>query len=121
MYQFKQEIQIDLPEQFKVFLVDDWENIVHQRKVNSKLLFPFKIKTCLITQIVKLPARHTVDQILEIYLKNRKKSDMYAVELCNGLREYFNCMLGSQLLYRYERQQYQEVLLLFCRCFKCYL
>jgi len=46
---------------------------------------------------------------LEEYLRTRKKSDMFAVELCNGLRDYFDLMLGAQLLYNYERDQYSEI------------
>ena len=30
-------------------------------------------------------------------------------EMCDGIRAYFNAMLGSQLLYKFERLQYAEV------------
>lgn len=69
------------------------------------------IDFCLvILQLVNLPARITIEKIFEEYLKDKKKKEPTAAELCDGLRTYFNTMLGSQLLYRFERSQYDQIL-----------
>ena len=31
-------------------------------------------------------------------------------EVCSGLREYFNVLLGSQLLYKFEREQHADLI-----------
>ncbi|EHA98988.1 Mortality factor 4-like protein 1 [Heterocephalus glaber] len=57
-----------------------------------------------------------VDSILEDYAnykKSRGNTDNkeYAVnEGAAGIKEYFNVMLGTQLLYKFERPQYAEIL-----------
>uniref|UniRef100_A0A8C8Z5U1 Mortality factor 4-like protein 2 n=1 Tax=Prolemur simus TaxID=1328070 RepID=A0A8C8Z5U1_PROSS len=68
-------------------------------------------------QLFQLPAKKNVDAILEEYA-NCKKSQgnvdnkEYAVnEVVAGIKEYFNVMLGTQLLYKFERPQYAEILL----------
>lgn len=60
-------------------------------------------------QLVKLPARITVEDVFGEYLKEKGGNDQNSNELCEGLRDFFNAMLGSQLLYRFERMQYEQV------------
>ncbi|CAI9731215.1 Hypothetical predicted protein [Octopus vulgaris] len=92
----KMEIKVKLPEDLKPWLVDDWDLITRQK------------------QLVSLPARTTIDSILEQYLAYKLKTGTMPKEtllqVTHGIREYFNVMLGTQLLYKFERPQYAEIL-----------
>ncbi|XP_056656861.1 mortality factor 4-like protein 1 [Monodelphis domestica] len=92
------EAKVQIPERLKPLLVEDWDLVTKQ-----KLLF-------------SLPARKNVDSILEDYVtyqKARGEQDntVYAAEdLVGGIRAHFNALLGTQLLYEFERPQYAEIL-----------
>ncbi|KAJ2949620.1 hypothetical protein O0L34_g15543 [Tuta absoluta] len=98
-YLSKVEVKIKLPEELKVWLVDDWDVITRQQK------------------LALLPAKLTVDHILDNYLTFKKASkannpakESVLVDITEGIKEYFNATLGSQLLYKFERPQYSEIL-----------
>jgi len=87
--------------EIKTWLVDDWDFITRQKKV------------------VELPAKLTVDQILENFVNHKKQAKSKnaeavkegpLLEITTGIKEYFNTMLGSQLLYKFERPQYTKLI-----------
>ncbi|CAK8672647.1 unnamed protein product [Clavelina lepadiformis] len=87
---------VQIPDQLKPMLVDDWDLITKQK------------------QLYSLPAKTSVEDILNMYLEEKSSSagDQYFVlkEVIMGMKEYFNVMLGSQLLYKFERPQYGEII-----------
>lgn len=98
-YAHKLEIRIKMPEELKSILLNDWHNIIHSKK------------------LFNLPAKISVDVILDEYVAQKKlvknsntSKESAIIEFTNGIKEYFNVLLGSQLLYRFERPQYQQLL-----------
>jgi len=101
IFKSKVEIRIRIPDELKSYLVDDWEQIVRHKNL------------CV------LPARLTVDQLLDNYTraKTANKSELASknnrekaiLEVAAGLREYFNVMLPCQLLFKQEKNQFQEM------------
>lgn len=100
-FRTKLEIKIKIPEELKSYIVDDWNQICKKKKL------------CV------LPAKITADQMINEYtraktlnkaekMKNNKEKAI--LDVTAGVREYFNVMLSSQLLYKPERSQYEQLL-----------
>uniref|UniRef100_A0A8C8UF49 MRG domain-containing protein n=1 Tax=Peromyscus maniculatus bairdii TaxID=230844 RepID=A0A8C8UF49_PERMB len=95
--QMKRGIILNVPEELKPCLVEDWD-LVNKQK-----------------QLFQLPAKKNVDTILAEYVtfvksQGRADNKEYSVdELVIGVREYFNSMLGTQLLCPFEKPQYAEI------------
>lgn len=95
----KSDIKIKIPEELKQYLVDDWDAITRQHK------------------LLDIPAKCTVQNIADQYILSKKlakacsmSKESSVTDMVNGVLEYFNVMLGSQLLYKFERPQYSEIL-----------
>ncbi|KAA8595934.1 hypothetical protein FQN60_011225 [Etheostoma spectabile] len=69
-----------------------------------------------VESLFHLPAKKNIETVLEDYANYKKsKANLdnkeFAVnEVVAGIREYFNVMLGTQLLYKFERPQYAEIM-----------
>ncbi|CAL1380750.1 unnamed protein product [Linum trigynum] len=92
----EKQVKVQIPSTLKKQLVDDWEFVTQQDK------------------LVKLPRSPTVDDILSKYLEYRSKKDGVMTdsigEVLKGIRCYFDKALPVMLLYKRERQQYQDVI-----------
>lgn len=90
----RREVVIKLPIQLKKALIVDWESVTKNK------------------QLLKVPSSITVRQILDGFLKSSTKRKEHAQalvsEVCMGLREYFDRAVGSVLLYKFERPQFQD-------------
>ncbi|KAJ8325253.1 hypothetical protein BDV3_007197 [Batrachochytrium dendrobatidis] len=103
IYMKRPEIRIPIPDPLKTQLVEDWELITKSLK------------------LVPLPRKITVANILDEFLDTIRKTikskgsrerelDLSFKEVVEGLKRYFDAALGNILLYRFERQQYVDIL-----------
>ncbi|ORZ05399.1 MRG domain-containing protein [Absidia repens] len=89
----EQDCHIDIPKSLKDILLEDWENITKENLV------------------VQLPAKITVTDILSRYSQYNEinGNDEILEQAIQGLKLYFNHTLGTMLLYRSERNQFEEL------------
>ena len=88
---FGSEIELPLPEPLKNLLVDDFDLISRQRKT------------------LMLPARINVADFLQSFCAEGEETKKVK-EVCKGLCSYFDSTLGTQLLYKFERIQYSDIM-----------
>ncbi|GMT34051.1 hypothetical protein PFISCL1PPCAC_25348, partial [Pristionchus fissidentatus] len=90
------DVEIKIPDNLRGLLLDDNDLVSRQFK------------------LAKLPARNTVDDIIKEYIAEKEQEPSTSdkgpdyVETSNALADYFNILLGSQLLYKTERAQYTK-------------
>jgi len=99
-YVQKMEVKIIIPQDLRRFLLDDCDFVTRQK------------------QLVPLPKPEelTLKAVTDRFFKTKeeggedgKLSGSFS-EVCRGICEYFDVMLGSQLLYKFERTQYGDIL-----------
>lgn len=98
------EVKISLPDELKLQLVDDWENVT-----KKDLLVPLPRKPCVKDILDDYRKHHLTSSIgtdPTVYAKLR--SPQVVDEVLKGLKLYFDRSLGQNLLYRFERAQYVE-------------
>ncbi|XP_072770962.1 mortality factor 4-like protein 1 [Nerophis lumbriciformis] len=98
MFTNRVEVKVKIPEELKHLLVDDWDLITWQK------------------QLFHLPAKKNIEGVLEDYANYKKskgnsdnKYEYTINQVMAGVPEYFNVMIGTQLLYKLERPQYAEM------------
>lgn len=90
-------MRIIIPDNLKAILVDDWEFVTKNN------------------QLVPLPAKAPVNDLLDIYFDEEKpkrtgQSEIDILEeVVAGIREYFDRSLGKILLYPFEREQFDVI------------
>jgi len=85
--------QLRLPQAMKLRLINDWERITREKR------------------LVPLPRQPSIATLLDEFVATKAKRSSHErlyIEVCDGMRSYFNQALGTLLLYKYERKQYRD-------------
>ena len=95
----KLDVKITIPRDLRRFLLDDADFVTRQK------------------QLVPLPKQEdkTIKAVLNDYIQHKRKGQNEAKmstceEVIKGIAEYFDVVLGTQLLYKFERPQYADLL-----------
>lgn len=88
------EVKLIIPEELKRWLIDDSDAVNRQQKLHA------------------LPAEKSVQEICAEYKEYKDQRDQSEIvdRITSGLIEYFDVLLGGQLLYKFERHQYADIL-----------
>jgi len=101
----EEKFALNVPKNLKNVIFNDWSDVLQKQK------------------LVPLPRKPTIAQLLEDYTQNRKieksqnseeerqmaeDDEKVLAEMIEGLKHYFNKVVGRRLLYRCERLQYSN-------------
>lgn len=95
------EIKELIPDELKIILVDDWENITKNHKLVSLPSEP------------NIGVGKTLDDFKEFLVEEFAEEEMelkVLLEITESIKLYFEQCVGCFLLYRYERPQYNELI-----------
>lgn len=107
------QFSVTVPSQIKLKLVKDWENITKNEK---QVILD---KPCSVSDVLRQFTKYICRDLSDGYItssadEKRNPLDDATVdnflEIGESLKLYFNRSVGSLLLYRYEREQYKEIL-----------
>ncbi|CAL8072022.1 unnamed protein product [Calicophoron daubneyi] len=120
----KPQLKVEMPDSLKAWLVDDWDLITRQARL-YELPASYPISSVM-SDFLQFKQKEQIDLKPEEKLDSPEKqpdkeagtqpippvhitSDLRN-EFVAGLQHYFNLVVGSQLLYKFERLQYAELL-----------
>ncbi|XP_004714189.1 mortality factor 4-like protein 2 isoform X2 [Echinops telfairi] len=88
-----------IPKELKAWLIEDWDLVTRQK------------------QLFQLPAKKNVEAILDEYAnykrheRNVDHKECAVNEVVAAIKQYFNVMLDTHLLYEFEKPQYAQILM----------
>ncbi|CAI2349517.1 unnamed protein product [Caenorhabditis sp. 36 PRJEB53466] len=108
----EKDLNIELPKPLRRLLVDDYDLI--SRNFNLRVPAEWTIDRIVADYIKTIPVTHEqLKSIDELYVEydnaDQKVTNVALICTARGLCDYFNVILGYQLLYKFERNQYNDL------------
>ncbi|TPP64292.1 Mortality factor 4 protein 1 [Fasciola gigantica] len=111
----KPQLKVELPDSLKAWIVDDWDLITRQARL-YELPAAYPISTLMVDFLQQSAKEVKQEEATEPTDAVRQSAPICQIttdlrhEFVAGLQHYFNLIVGSQLLYKFERLQYAELL-----------
>lgn len=124
VFKNKREIRIKIPEELRPILVDDWDLITKQMKIVripasptvAEILNDYVEEKKNSKNMTSQKLRYSSAKYSHFFLVFMRKFVIFPLfssqicEITKGIRSYFDVVLGIQLLYKFERPQFTDVL-----------